>query len=409
MRSLASASNTRTLRIERPHPAQAEILRGTRRFNAIACGRRFGKSRLVQHRLLEPLLAGLPAAYMAPTYKLLAPVWRDFRRLLLPITTGVSVQERRIEVIGGGELDFWTLTGGDPGRGRKYARVAIDEAGLVPDLEPTWNEAIRPTLTDLTGGADLLGTPKGRNFFWTAFNLGSDPLEHDWTAFRFPTSANPFIPPGEVRAAQRQMPERAFRQEFLAEFLEDGGGVFQGVVAAIDPGRTASEPWEKGRAYGAGADLARVEDFTVLDVVDANLRQVHFERFNQISWERQVGRIHAVGKAYRAPTVMDTTGVGDPVYEAARKGGVSVVPYPFTHATKEALIDNLAMAIEGGKCRLMDIPVQTGELLAYQYDLSRTGKVTMNAPAGMHDDCVIGLALAAWGMAPANRRVFRLF
>jgi hypothetical protein len=45
----------------------------------------------------------------------------------------------------------------------------------------------------------------------------------------------------------------------------------------------------------------------------------------------------------------------------------------------------------------MDVPTQTTELQAYQYELTAARNVKMNAPAGMHDDCVIALALAAWG------------
>jgi hypothetical protein len=99
----------------------------------------------------------------------------------------------------------------------------------------------------------------------------------------------------------------------------------------------------------------------------------------------------------------DSTGVGDPPFEQLRKAGVPVRGYAFTNASKEALIDNLALKIEQGAVRLMDIPAQTNELLAYQYELTPSRNVRMNAPEGMHDDCVIGLALAAWGLA--NRRV----
>lgn len=359
------------------------------------------------HRLIGPLLAGRPVAYFAPTYKMLLPVWRTFRRTLGPVTTEASVQERRIEVIGGGSVDFWSLQSPDSIRGRPYAHAAIDEAGVVPGLEAAWHEVIRPTLADYRGSADLLGTPKGRNFFWTAFNWGQDPGEPEWGCWRFPTVANPFIDPAEVEAARRLMPERSFLQEYLAEFIEDGGGVFRGVNDAIDKGRTAADPPQPGVFYSTGEDIARVQDFTVLTTLDPRGRQAYHERFNQISWERIVASGVRVGKLYPGRVFMDSTGVGDPIYEAVRKQGVSVQPYQFTNASKEALIDNLALGIEQGKFRLMDIPVQTGELLAYQYELTPSRNVRMNAPAGMHDDCVIGLALAAWGLA--NRKTLRFF
>jgi hypothetical protein len=76
-----------------------------------------------------------------------------------------------------------------------------------------------------------------------------------------------------------------------------------------------------------------------------------------------------------------------------------VIGYSLTAASKESLIDNLSMKLEKGEIRLMDLPPQTSELLAYQYELTRGRNAKMNAPSGMHDDCVIALALAAWGLA----------
>jgi hypothetical protein len=145
-------------------------------------------------------------------------------------------------------------------------------------------------------------------------------------------------------------------------------------------------------------------DFTVLSVMDSAGRQVHFERFNQISWERQLAAIMAVHERYRAAVVIDSTGVGDPIFERLRKAGVPVKPYQFTNASKEALIDNLAMRLEQGLVRLMDVPEQTNELLAYQYELTPSRNIRMNAPAGMHDDTVIALALSAWSSQPRTLR-----
>jgi len=41
-------------------------------------------------------------------------------------------------------------------------------------------------------------------------------------------------------------------------------------------------------------------------------------------------------------------------------------------------------------------PEAVEELESYQYAVSEQGNVKMNAPGGVHDDCVISLALALW-------------
>lgn len=370
-----------------------------KRYNTLVCGRRWGKSLFLVRRAGMRALRGESYGYFAPTYKILTEVFEDLARRLAPCAR-VLRAERRIQTANGGLIEFWTLEDENAGRSRRYHEVGIDEAGLVANLEAKWFESIRPTLTDFKGKAWFAGTPKGRNFFWTAYSLGQDSHEADWASWQMPTATNPYIDPSEIDEAQRGMPERSFRQEYLAEFLEEAGGVFRGVRAVVANGvisRTGDGP------FVIGVDLARIEDFTVITVVDRNGRQVEFERFNQISWERQIAAIRRFMERYPDATViLDSTGVGDPIYEQLRISG-RVEGFKFTSASKEALIDNLAMLIEQSAVSLLDIPEQTNELLAYQYELTPSRNVRMNAPAGMHDDTVIALALAVWPLRPVRR------
>lgn len=357
-------------------------------------------------RIVHPALAGDPVGWFAPEYKYLTEVWAVVNRRLASVITRSNKSEQRIELATGGVLEFWSLKdNADAGRSRKYKHVVVDEAAKCKELERAWNEAIRPTLADLRGSADFLSTPKGMNFFASAYQWGQDG-KPGWRSWRMPTSTNPHIPSEEIEAAREQLPERVFAQEFEAAFLEDAGGVFRGVRNAVDAGRRGSEPRIDGGQCFLGVDLARTEDFTVLSVLRSDGRQLYFERFNQISWERQLDRISTVAKDYDALVVVDSTGIGDPIHERLRKAGLRVYGYTLTNASKEALIDKLAIAIEKGEVRLMDVEVQTNELLAYQYELTPSRNVRMGAPDGMHDDTVIALALANWGIG--KRRTLKV-
>lgn len=399
---------TATLKIQlpRPHDGQRAILASTKRFNVVACGRRFGKSILGENRICRPALDGYPCGWFAPNFKYLLEAWTDLNRILAPAIVRKDSQQRRIELLTGGVIEFWSMEDPDAGRSRKYKHVIIDEAAKARHLRYAWTHAIRATLADLRGTADLLSTPRGMDFFSECFALGQDPLNPEWAAWQMPTGTNPHIPPEEIEELRRTLPERVYQQEILAQFLEDGGSVFRNVTAAVDKGRTANEPPVAGRSYCLGVDLARVEDFTVLAVVDDDGRQVYFERFNQISWERQIAAIKAVAARYRARGFLDSTGVGDPIFERLRRDGVSLQAYQLTNQSKESLIDNLAVLIEQGRVRLLDEPTQTNELKAYAYELTAARNVRMNAPEGLHDDTVIALALACWGLHRKGRYSF---
>lgn len=212
------------LLLPRPHPGQEAILREARRYNIVACGRRFGKTTLGGNLLVDPAVHdGRPVAWFAPTYRLLEEAYNDHKRIFSPaIRRSVQSPAPRIELVSGAAIDYWTLD--DPttvARGRKYARVVIDEAAMARNLEAAWTEAIRPTLTDYRGDAFFLSTPKGGNYFRTLWeNAAADP---EWCRWQMPTSSNPHIAIDEVEAARTSMPSIAYRQEYLAEFVEAQG------------------------------------------------------------------------------------------------------------------------------------------------------------------------------------------
>ena len=135
-------------------------------------------------------------------------------------------QQNRIDLLTGGHVDFWTLHNtDDPGRGRKYARVFIDEAAIVPThrLERQWNAAIRPTLTDYKGDAWFGSTPTGMNYYRDLWLRGQDARHPDWASWQMPTTANPFIDPAEVAGARSELPDIVFQQEYLAQFVDMAG------------------------------------------------------------------------------------------------------------------------------------------------------------------------------------------
>ena len=193
-----------------------------KRFNTICCGRRFGKTELAQHLILgvgesdNGALQGFPIGYFTPTYKMLTEVWRSLSYLLEAVIAKKDESEKRIELITGGVIDFWSLDNFDSIRGRKYKRAVIDEAAMVRRLKESFNHVIRPTLTDLKGDAFFFSTPKGKNNdFYDYFKI-VDPI---WQSFQMPTISNPFIDPAEIEAARHQLDSLTFEQEYMASFV----------------------------------------------------------------------------------------------------------------------------------------------------------------------------------------------
>lgn len=165
-------------------------------------------------------LEGFPVAYMAPTYKMLMEVWRDMVFLCEPITEMKSEQEKRIQLISGGVIDFWSLEDPNAVRGRKYKRIVVDEAAAIPKLEYAWNKVLRATLTDLMGDAWFFSTPKGKSNYF--YELAQRHIKYPhWSLTQQPTTANPYINPAEVEEARRDLDPLTFAQEYLASFVTE--------------------------------------------------------------------------------------------------------------------------------------------------------------------------------------------
>lgn len=390
------------------HTGQQTILRNAGRFNAVACGRRFGKTTLglalayygAPHAP-GGLGRGIDVGWFAPSYKLLDEAWRAAKAFLRTMIKRSDSQQRRLELANGAALDFWTLEDVDAGRGRKYGLVLVDEAAMARHLEEAWNASIRPTLTDMKGGAWFFSTPKGRNFFWQLYQRGE--REKDWKSHHAPSSANPTLDAAEIEHARQSLPERIFAQEYLAAFLEDAGGVFRRVNAAVDVTLPSdphkAKPADDGRAYVIGVDWGRHNDYTVLVVYDCKARAVvAVDRFTQIDYAIQLARLRALYDRFpRAQILAESNSMGGPLVEALQRQSLPVRAFQTTAASKASAIEALALALERGELRIPPVQWLIDELISYEAERLPSGMLRYSAPPGGHDDGVIALAIALHG------------
>ena len=357
-------------------------------------------------RLIHPALQGKPVAWFSPTNKLMSETWRESRSILAPITRDKNEQEKRLELIGGGVIEFWSLDSPDSGRGRKYAVAVIDEAAMIPSLADAWQQSIRPTLTDLQGSAWFLSTPKGMNYFRTLFDRGQDPEREDWASWQMPTTANPYIDPGEIESARLDLTESAFNQEYLALFVNWEGSVFRRVGDAATA--TALAKPEAGHDYVIGCDWGRSNDYTVFIVLDTTARKVVvIDRSNRVDYAVQCDRLQALAEVWQPRQIIaEQNSIGQPIIEQLMRDGLRIQPFTTTHASKAQAIEALALAFERCDIRILNHPVLLSELVAYQAERLPSGLLRYGAPAGGHDDTVISLALAWSGISGQHRLIY---
>lgn len=252
--------------------------------------------------------------------------------------------------------------------------------------EAAWT-ALRTTLTATNGPCKFIGNVRGKKNWGYKLGVKARSGEPGYEYFKITAQDSikaGIITQAEVDQAQRDLPEHAFKQLYLAEALEDGANPFGG-------GHIQNCVSELSTDYPVcyGIDLAKSVDWTVVTGLDSEGRVCFFERW-QSDWSQTRRRIiDIVGST---PGFVDSTGVGDPIAEDLMRECGSLERYHFSSRSKQQLMEGLAKAVQTGEVTVLP-GVMQDEMESFEFEYSASG-VRYSAPEGMHDDCVCSLALA---------------
>ena len=153
---------------------------------------------------------------------------------------------------------------------------------------------------------------------------------------------------------------------------------------------------KQGRQYIAGVDVAAAVDYTVISVIDVQSKNlVYKDRFNRVDYNVLEDRLESVYRRFKLDVMkIEANSIGQGVIDHLYNRRVNVQPFTTTNATKQQIITSLQSAFEHGEIGIYNDPVLIGELLSYESKRTPSGSFTYNAPEGLHDDCVMSLALA---------------
>jgi phage terminase large subunit-like protein len=210
-------------------PWQKEVYSDKTRFKVIVAGRRCGKSRLSAVALLVEGLKcpqGSAVMYVAPTQgQARQIIWDLLMDLGRDVISGSHVNNMDITLINGAKIYVRGADRPDTLRGVSLTFVVLDE---VADIKSdTWEKVLRAALSDKKGNALFIGTPKGRNWFYDMYNLGTEGDDEEWKSWHFTTRDNPLIDPKEIEGARKTLSSFSFKQEYEASFDNAGTDLFK--------------------------------------------------------------------------------------------------------------------------------------------------------------------------------------
>jgi hypothetical protein len=184
-----------------------------------------------------------------------------------------------------------------------------------------------------------------------------------------------------------------FKQEYLAEFIDSGGEVFTN----LDKNQYEGD-WQKptGKVY-CGIDLAKQEDWTVATFMDANGTVVDIYRANQKEWSQMVRELVDRIRKWNATAMVEVNSIGDVIFEQLKKQWSDTHPFVTSSSSKNEIIEGLILDMNEVQVmlppkQLFPTLIHELEIFTYEYN-PKTRSIRYGHPQGMHDDCVMSLAI----------------
>ena len=305
--------------------------------------------------------------------------------------------EMRIELINGSIIQMVGADNIDSIVGTNPVGVVFSEYSLMKSK--VW-DFIRPILAENGGWAVFIFTPRGTNHAFKLLEHARKDVENWWSQV-LTVEDTQAISEHILDQEQEEMPSDLFSQEYFCNFLEGASSFFKGVDRNVYKG---NEPIYPSHYYKQGVDLAKFQDFTVITPFDLCTFKVYKQdRFNQIDYVLQKAKIEASYLRYhKAKTTIDSTGVGEPVYDDLYDHKIDIEPFHFTEHSRRDLLINLQVLIEQDKIKLPDDEGLINELKAFHWTLTDTGKLRIESD--ITDDRVMSLALAVWDIPSSPRK-----
>jgi hypothetical protein len=385
------AVQPREIPFDRPwlYRKQEEALFNDSRYAAVEASTKSGKTVACLVWLAEQAFHGKEARnywWIAPIFPQAKIAYRRMKRAIPKELYESNEGELTITLVNGTVIWFKGSTDPDALYGEDVYAAVVDEASRVK--EESWF-ALRSTLTATRGPVRIIGNVKGRKNWAYKVARRAEAGERGWHYAKI--TAQDAVDAGvldqeEIEDARRNLPELVFRELYEAEAADDVNNPFGSEYI-----RECVAPLSTMPARSWGWDLAKSVDWTVGIGLDQNRYVSTFRRF-QLPWEETFDRI--TGATGRQPALVDSTGVGDPIMERlTRRGHGRYESQKFTAQSKQQLMEGLAVAIQNREVHFPEGPI-VDELLSFEYEYTSKGGVIYRSSDGMHDDCVMALALA---------------
>ncbi len=202
--------------------------------------------------------------------------------------------------------------------------ITFDETDTLREFFISWLEIFRPMFLDTGGTADFVGTPKKENSNMLRLEKDFKEKGEGFECFQFTSQDNPFLARSELEAIELEYANdrTAYRQEILAEYIDNTGALFKyDALVDVFTNTIVKQPNKRYMIVDVADDGS---DKTVFSFWD-DLEESHREEFSRLSTEMIIQKIREYCAQYRIPmshVAVDAIGVGSAVASSSLLDGI---------------------------------------------------------------------------------------
>lgn len=321
------------------------------------------------------------------------------------IVKKANAADYEIKFINGSTIYFKSAEQGEALRGYTADFLCIDECCFITDeifyIIAPWVDAKKAPVL-------MVSTPFVKEgFFWQFFNYGLEGINNtvtiNWSDEQFKEDIEKILPPEKLEEYRRVLPKNQFKTEYLGEWLDNEGVVFDNFKECIKSNQLNKyDQLFVGIDWASGVDA----DETVISILNGKGEQLYDDGWNNLNTTQTIDRIMGIIQPYINQIVSITTetnSIGKPYTDLlTEKLPINhrnkVIGFTTSNSSKAELVSDLQVAFQEGKITILDNDKQLRQLSTFSAEYNpKTKVVTYNAPRGLNDDRVMGLMLSYRG------------
>jgi hypothetical protein len=398
-----------------PYKHQKDVIdelkyaKGTGKRVVVLSSRQKGKSFMIANLLLYYALNNnkVKCFCVSPTLKQSKAIYSTIFDAVenSGIVKKANAADFEIRFINGSAIYFKSAEQGEALRGYTADFLCIDECCFITDevfykIAPWADAKQAPVL--------MVSTPFVKEgFFWNFYNYGLDKQNNtvtiNWSDNIYKEDIEKILPPDRLDEYRRVLPKNQFKTEYLGEWLDDEGVVFDNFKNCVKSNEINSyEQLFVGIDWASGVEA----DETVISILNSKGEQLYIDGFNNVNTTQTIDRLMDVIKPHLHQIVTitpETNSIGKPFTDLLterlpQNQRHKVQGFTTTNTSKGELVSDLQVAFQQGSISILEEEKQLRQLSVYSAEYNpKTKVVTYNAPRGLHDDRVMALLLSYRG------------